>query len=58
MSASAEKWIVYWHGSGPQRGSHIMRLRPCGYGYDGEIAYLGAESHELADEIVRLHNQE
>ncbi len=51
------KWIVWWQGSGPSRGSHIMQLTNSGLGYDGAIAYLGADSHDLAREIVENWNE-
>lgn len=54
----AEKWTVWWQGSGPQRGAHIMRLTPSGLGYASEVAYLGDKSHELAHEIVSQHNEQ
>ena len=52
-----KNWTVWWQGSGPMKGSHIMQLTPSGLGYDGSIAYLGEDSHALACEIVENWNQ-
>lgn len=42
-------WKVWWQGSGPQRGDHVM----CGR---EEIAYLGDQNHDAVGELVRRHN--
>ena len=49
-------WRVWWHGSGPQRGDHIMLASRYDLGYEREIAYLGDQHHEAASALVHLHN--
>ncbi|SKA20259.1 hypothetical protein [Consotaella salsifontis] len=52
----AGEWIEWWQGSGPERGDHIMRLKPSGLGYAGEVAYIGDQHHDAAGAIVAAHN--
>ncbi|WP_203422889.1 hypothetical protein [Sinorhizobium sp. BG8] len=49
-------WRVWWQGSGPQRGDHIMLASRFDLGYEREIAYLGDQHHEAASALVHLHN--
>lgn len=49
-------WRVWWQGSGPQRGDHIMLASGYDLGYAREIAYLGDQHHEAARALVELHN--
>ena len=49
-------WRVWWHGSGPQRGDHIMLASRFDLGYERDIAYLGDQHHEAVSALVYLHN--
>ncbi len=49
-------WRVWWQGSGPQRGDHIMTASKYDIGYGRELAYLGDQHHEAASLLVQLHN--
>lgn len=52
------RWLIWWHGSGPQRGTHVMELAKNDLGYSGEIAYLGdsEEAKAGAEKLVANHN--
>lgn len=50
------KWAVWWQGSGPQRGDHIMIMSAYDMGYGSELAYLGDQHHDAAHTIVDAHN--
>jgi len=49
-------WAVWWQGSGPQRGDHLMLKTESGLGYAEEIAYIGDQHHDAAHAIVNAHN--
>lgn len=62
-----KRWILYWHGSGDKRGTHVMELRGQDLSYNREIAYLGSGVpwpdkaqpdglHDAAEIMVREHN--
>lgn len=58
------RWILWWQGSGPKRGTHVMELTARDMSYAREIAYLGAGGenaqqdglHDQAEIMVREHN--
>lgn len=50
------KWIVWWQGSGPARGDHIMLMTAYDMGYARELAYLGDQHHDAAHALVNAHN--
>lgn len=57
------RWILWWQGSGPQRGTHVMELTGYDMNYAREIAYLGNPGtdendprHVEAEKMVREHN--
>lgn len=50
------EWRLWWQGSG-QRGSHIMWSTPGGLSFGDEVAFLGDQHHDAADELVRAHNE-
>lgn len=52
-----ERWGVWWHGSGPERGDHVMVMTPSGAGYARELAYLGDQHHDQVGQLVREHNE-
>lgn len=49
-------WILWWQGSGPQKGDHIMEMDEHDLGYEGEVAWIGQVHHDEADIIIREHN--
>lgn len=52
-----DDWLVWWQGSGPLRGDHVMRTGPHYSGYAGEVAYLGDQHHKAVGELVAEHNK-
>jgi hypothetical protein len=58
------RWAIWWQGSGPQPGMHVMELTGHDLSYSREIAYLGAgvdkpqqdHMHAEVEKLVREHN--
>ncbi len=49
------KWTIWWQGSGPDRGDHVMEDN--GLGHGDEIAYIGDKHHSEVEKLVASHNK-
>jgi hypothetical protein len=63
--AYPKRWGIWWQGSGPQRGTHVMEMARFDLSFSREIAYLGAGGenpqqeglHDQAEAMVQEHNR-